>query len=176
MKYNEFVNNYETTADAKEKCALPCSCSTCMYNMWATMVTTDYPAEAETETRCAIMKREIKNDYTFLISDESFEEIKANLSEGDEDDFYGSVHIGEICFDVVGRNGEIELAMFVGGIDNGYDCTEDGYPYDLIDYYVLEKVGEDRAEFERNVINLANGIIRKTCFFVDKANEPTKIF
>ena len=51
-----------------------------------------------------------------------------------EEDFIGSVRVGDLCFELNLRYygpGEmcLDYDLFEGGVDDGYGYSEDGYPY-----------------------------------------------
>lgn len=48
--------------------------------------------------------------------------------------YYGCVHVGNLCFDIMLHTVEdehIDGDLYVGGLDAGYGYSEDGYPYDF---------------------------------------------
>lgn len=70
------------------------------------------------------------NDFT----EKSFEVACEMLKENEHDeDFVGSVRIGDLCFDILTREYNdklyLDYDLYVGGVDTGYGYSDD-YPYD----------------------------------------------
>jgi hypothetical protein len=118
-----------------------------------------------------------------------------------EDDYLGSVRVGDLCFDLLTKfntNNDMVLAydLYVGGIDTGYGYSnpnkfnpekykeEDDYPYDYVSglefgdscismcYEKFQKFAE--AEFEHFVI--VENESYKLASLIEKANEELKVW
>lgn len=85
---------------------------------------------------------EFNYDY---FSKQKWIELYAKLREGDVDDdeYYGAVRIGDLCFDIVlhtsidwdgnfdAVDSYIDGDLYVGGIDSGYGYGKENYPYEF---------------------------------------------
>lgn len=127
--------------------------------------------------RGKITQREIKNDFVWDLTEEKFNSMIAFIGDPDHDEeFFGCLRIGDICFDIQGYDNVNELSLFVGGVDSGYGYGKDGYPYDHIDYYrnTIEE-GMSFEKYKERTEALAKKLIRENGL-IDKANQPLHVW
>lgn len=102
----------------------------------------------------------------------------------------GCCRVGNLVFDIrawgqMPNKVGLGYELYVGGVDNGYNWTSDGYPYDLVDDYgefpidVIEmdlKDFESMAEkvFEKFINDVATRY--KHADLIAKANEPLHVW
>ena len=110
------------------------------------------------------------------------------LKENDDnEDFVGSVRVGNLCFDVVTREYNdklyLDYDLYVGGVDTGYGYADD-YPYDYagggsFDESCVEMNYEEfKAHAEETMENYIND--EETAYIhaslIKKANEELKVW
>ena len=142
------------------------------------------------------MKNEIKNEFVWNLSEESWKKYPEEMKDALEIDgcfntagVVGCCRIGDLCFDFRGWGdvcrGAIGYELYVGGVDTGYCKTQDGYPYD----WLLES-----GEFDLGVLDMsidqfkrvAEPVLRDFIIkandnydladLVEKANEPLHVW
>ena len=82
---------------------------------------------------------------------ESYDQMLQRMGDGD---YAGSVHMGDLCFDFIDRDGELNYDCYVYG-EEGYD-EKDGIPYDEADGGAVpdEWLGLPYREFREKVNRL----------------------
>lgn len=105
-------------------------------------------------------------------------------------DFFGSVRVGDLCFDLVARENSndfvidaLDYDLYIGGIDDGYSYGKDNYPYTeggggsfevaMIGYTYGTFVKIAEANFEDFIMNSYSS---SEYNLVEKANEPLHIW
>lgn len=107
-----------------------------------------------------------KFDWGF--SKRDFEKYKENFSN----DYIGNIRVGALCFDMfqIEEDGTIWFDCYAGGVDTGYGCNAEGYPYDHVDpnigasikwkWYNDRSYNQFVVEVEREITHYINDTIK----------------